>query len=283
MNLQDYQHAVGALSAEFAETGLDVNQLFMWSINRMNSMYDLPINVEPTLDGLGESPLQRMQGFMKTLQKEMEEGQEILALLEFREAYVNTIRPNADLAHPMFLTQYLEDKGLEEKNAKEVATKVVALVNNLGDDLDGYEALNRTILVMIADWLADLTVYQRSEALKFGIPLESVLACVMGSNFTKLGEDGFSVKDENGKVQKGPHFIAPEAAIYATMFESNELIAQANDLIESASNVQALALPILHDPMADILFADEGGDDEDLGEDEDCFGDTDEDSEHLVP
>jgi hypothetical protein len=262
MELADYQHAVGALSTEFAETGLDVNQLFMWSIHRMNSMYDLPINTEPTLDGLGESPLKRMAGFMKTLQKEMEEGQEIMAVLEMRDI----LTPANDLD----ILAFLEARGISGTRAVTLASLVLNAVRN--HDLD------RQILVMLADWLADMTVYQRSEALKFGIPLESVLACVMGSNFTKLGEDGMPIKDANGKVQKGPNFVAPEAAIYATMFESHLLIAEANDLVEAATNVQALALPILHDPMADILFADEVGD----ASDEEYFAESD-DVDHLVP
>src|SRR5271168_4408842 len=86
MNLQEYNDVVGSISQEFAETGLSIHQLFQFSIKEMNEMYELPINVQPSLDNLGESPLQRMTGFMKTLQKEMEEGKEILALLTVREA-----------------------------------------------------------------------------------------------------------------------------------------------------------------------------------------------------
>src|SRR5271156_2083844 len=122
MNLQEYNAVVGAISQEFAETGLSIHQLFQFSIKKMNEMYELPINVQPSLDNLGESPLQRMQGFMKTLQKEMEEGKEILALLKFRDSYVD-----ADLSHPGFLAENLVLQGLDEKNAKDVAEKVLAL------------------------------------------------------------------------------------------------------------------------------------------------------------
>ena len=73
------------------------------------------------------------------------------------------------------------------------------------------EAIDK--LVMIADLLADITVYCRSEAYRYGIPLEEVLQIVMDSNETKLGADGKPIKDENGKFCKGPNFIPPEAAI----------------------------------------------------------------------
>jgi hypothetical protein len=69
------------------------------------------------------------------------------------------------------------------------------------------------IAVAIADWLGDITVYCRSEALKYGIPLESVLDCIMTSNESKLDENGQPIYDENGKFQKGRNYAAPEAAI----------------------------------------------------------------------
>ncbi len=69
------------------------------------------------------------------------------------------------------------------------------------------------ILTDLADWFADIIVYCMSEARKFGIPLDKVMQCVMGSNFTKLGADGKPIYDENGKFLKGPNFVPPEAAI----------------------------------------------------------------------
>src|SRR5271168_4594517 len=190
MNLQEYNDVVGSISQEFAETGLSIHQLFQFSIKKMNEMYELPINVQPSLDNLGESPLQRMQGFMKTLQKEMEEGQDILALLQVRQKAIDTnaIVHEATITNPeLFLTRELSELGL--RNDK-LGSSVAALINNTSEELPTLEALDQIILVMLADWLGDMTVYNRSEALKYGIPLESVLACIMGSNFTKLGDDG---------------------------------------------------------------------------------------------
>lgn len=69
------------------------------------------------------------------------------------------------------------------------------------------------ILSAIADLLGDVTVYCRSEAMKYGIPLEEVLDIIMDSNESKLGADGKPIKDENGKFLKGPNYWKPEPFI----------------------------------------------------------------------
>lgn len=66
-----------------------------------------------------------------------------------------------------------------------------------------------TALVMLADWLGDLRVYCESEMIKFGLNSETVHVLIMGSNMTKLDEQGMPIIKE-GKVQKGPNFVAPE-------------------------------------------------------------------------
>ena len=69
------------------------------------------------------------------------------------------------------------------------------------------------ILTSIADWLGDITVYCRSEAMKYGIPLEQVLDIIMDSNESKLGADGKPIHDANGKFLKGPNYWKPEPKI----------------------------------------------------------------------
>jgi hypothetical protein len=261
MSLEQYTNIVNSSAEEFAATGLPIEQLFMFQVYKQNKMYDLPINSTPSLDNLGESPVQRMTGFMKTLQKEMDEGKEILALLEMREAHIP--------AEGNSIVDFLATRGITGMRGTNLAQTVI-LANHNGD-------LDNQILVMIADWLGDMNVYNRSEALKYGIPLESVLACIMGSNFTKLGADGMPIKDENGKVQKGPNFQPPEAAIYATMFDDGSLIAEACDIVEVASLIEAVTLPILKDPMLDVLMAAEALEDEDLDMED---YDSDEDEGH---
>ena len=68
-------------------------------------------------------------------------------------------------------------------------------------------------VVAIADLLGDIIVYCRSEALKYGIPLEAVLDIIMDSNESKLGADGNPIYDANGKFLKGPNYWKPEPKI----------------------------------------------------------------------
>jgi predicted HAD superfamily Cof-like phosphohydrolase len=86
---------------------------------------------------------------------------------------------------------------------------IVALANSGAAPAD--------ILVAIADLLGDVIVYCRSEALKYGLPLEEVLDIIMDSNESKLGADGKPIYDANGKFLKGPNYWKPEPKIKALL------------------------------------------------------------------
>ena len=73
------------------------------------------------------------------------------------------------------------------------------------------------ILVAMADLLGDVIVYCRSEALKYGLPMEDVLDVIMDSNESKLGADGKPIYDANGKFLKGPDYWKPEPKIKALL------------------------------------------------------------------
>jgi hypothetical protein len=73
------------------------------------------------------------------------------------------------------------------------------------------------VAVAIADLLGDIIVYCRSEALKYGLPLEDVLDVIMDSNESKLGADGKPIYDANGKFLKGPDYWKPEPKIKALL------------------------------------------------------------------
>ena len=73
------------------------------------------------------------------------------------------------------------------------------------------------IAVALADLLGDIVVYCRSEALKYGLPLEEVLDVIMDSNESKLGADGNPIYDANGKFLKGPNYWKPEPRIRALL------------------------------------------------------------------
>ena len=80
---------------------------------------------------------------------------------------------------------------------------------------DGASAMD--VAVAIADLLGDIIVYCRSEALKYGVPLEEVLDVIMDSNESKLGADGKPIYDANGKFLKGPNYWKPEPRIRALL------------------------------------------------------------------
>jgi predicted HAD superfamily Cof-like phosphohydrolase len=80
------------------------------------------------------------------------------------------------------------------------------------------------IAVAIADLLGDIIVYCRSEALKYGLPLEEVLDVIMDSNESKLGSDGKPIYDANGKFLKGPNYWRPEPRIKALLHRLNPVM-----------------------------------------------------------
>lgn len=91
---------------------------------------------------------------------------------------------------------------LEEVNEID---EIVNAAKSSHDELD--------VLVAVADLLGDVVVYCRSEAMKYGLPLEEVLNLIMDSNESKLGEDGRPIYDSNGKFLKGPNYWKPEPKI----------------------------------------------------------------------
>jgi NTP pyrophosphatase (non-canonical NTP hydrolase) len=88
---------------------------------------------------------------------------------------------------------------------------IVGLSKNGGSAAD--------IAVAIADLLGDIMVYCRSEALKYGLPLEDVLDIIMDSNESKLDANGNPIYDANGKFLKGPNYWKPEPKIKALLEE----------------------------------------------------------------
>lgn len=102
-------------------------------------------------------------------------------------------------------------------------TKFKATLLDEVHEIDGIVALTKTgaspsdVLVAVADLLGDIIVYCRSEALKYGLPLEEVLDVIMDSNESKLGADGNPIYDANGKFLKGPNYWKPEPKIKALL------------------------------------------------------------------
>jgi hypothetical protein len=178
------------------------NATFEEDIAAQNAMYKLPANDEPTLDNLVkpdgsiESPVSRLKKFRKTLLDEVDESD----LIESKLAMIDEVTNGAEYPYTDDTMNggLLEFAELVERNVDEA---------------------KRQVLVDIADWLADITVYVHSEALKFGIPLTDIQKIVMGSNFTKLPDSGVPIYDENGKFLKDKkNFRPPEDGIYTYLF-----------------------------------------------------------------
>ena len=111
----------------------------------------------------------------------------------------------------------------------DVADRLVKFKATLMDEIhevDDIVAMARSgapaldVGVAIADLLGDITVYCRSEALKYGLPLEEVIDIIMDSNESKLGADGNPIYDSNGKFLKGPNYWKPEPRIRELLGES---------------------------------------------------------------
>ena len=108
-------------------------------------------------------------------------------------------------------------------NAAERLTKFKATLMDEVHEIDeivaaaGQGAHPAELLTAIADLLGDVIVYCRSEALKYGLPLEEVLQVIMDSNESKLGADGKPIYDANGKFLKGPNYWKPEPRIRALL------------------------------------------------------------------
>jgi hypothetical protein len=248
LSLQDFHRVVGGLAHEFEATGLHPSQYHTWAIRRMNQMYSLPINTTPSLDKLNESPVTRMTGFLKTLRDEMDEGLEILAMLVIRE-----MRQAGDAVTPHVIQELIKSLGIKDpKRAQDTFNQITSMVAN---DTDRYhDTYSEDVLVAIADWLGDMKVYIDSESLKYGIMLSPVLACIMGSNFTKLNERGEVIKDANGKVQKGPNFTPPEEAIRAVLFGTQALLDEAGEVNARVNAINSVAVSVaLANPDMDVF------------------------------
>ena len=104
----------------------------------------------------------------------------------------------------------------------DIADRLVRFKATLLDEVHEIDEISRLarngddpidIAVALADLLGDIIVYCRSEALKYGLPLEEVLDVIMDSNESKLGADGKAIYDANGKFLKGPNYWRPEPRI----------------------------------------------------------------------
>jgi hypothetical protein len=134
---------------------------FQFNIARMHDVYGLPKNTAPTLDPalIGEDPVTRLDKFVATIESKLH---------EYSSGFADG-RPS-------------------------IRRKVIEATARPPENPASHDALTD-----IADWLADLSVYCRSEAMKFGLPHEDVQDAVLGANLTRSSIN--PPYDENGKFQ----------------------------------------------------------------------------------
>src|SRR5579864_1069255 len=97
MTLTEFNALAGSYAGQFAQAGIGEEQMPAWLIFRMNETYDLPVNTQPTLHNLGKDTfMTRMERFMTTLQKEVDEGQLIYLTMDLYQQVVDGARDNLD-------------------------------------------------------------------------------------------------------------------------------------------------------------------------------------------
>lgn len=90
-------------------------------------------------------------------------------------------------------------------------------------------AIAADAIVEIADALADLLYVVYGTAVVYGIPIDEVFAEVHRSNMSKLGPDGTPIYRDDGKVQKGADFTAPNLEAILARLMTEEDVQAAKD------------------------------------------------------
>jgi predicted HAD superfamily Cof-like phosphohydrolase len=108
---------------------------------------------------------------------------------------------------------FMQIFGQETKNITEFPEKKVT---KLRYDLisEELEELNQAIkdkdITEVADALTDILYVTYGAGHAFGINLDKCFEEVQNSNMSKLGKDGKPLKNEHGKVMKGPEYFKPD-------------------------------------------------------------------------
>ncbi len=83
--------------------------------------------------------------------------------------------------------------------------------NLIKEELDEFkQALENKDLLEVADALTDILYVTYGAGHAFGIDLDSCFEEVQNSNMSKLGNDGKPIRNEAGKVMKGPNYYKPD-------------------------------------------------------------------------
>ena len=72
------------------------------------------------------------------------------------------------------------------------------------------EAVEKKDIIEVADALTDILYVTYGAGHAFGINLDKCFEEVQNSNMSKLGEDAKPIRNEAGKVMKGPNYYKPD-------------------------------------------------------------------------
>lgn len=162
----------------------DLN-LFLERIVWMNKIFKLDVNFRPTDLGVV-----RLLKFYKSI---IDEVTELVGCIN-DEKFVEHI-----LSNDPFLTESDDPEYID---------------NIVRDYEQNHETKLEVNMVALADTLVDITVYDYSEMVRWGIPIEECSHAVMESQITKLDSNGKPIMSPDGaKFIKGPYYQPPEPRI----------------------------------------------------------------------
>lgn len=104
-----------------------------------------------------------------------------------------------------------EAKQLDNSSIETTKDLRIALIEEEFNEV--IEAINWGDPTQIAKELADLVYVVVGTSLAFGYPFNETFGAVCESNLSKFDAEGHAIIRSDGKVLKGPHYVAPEPVI----------------------------------------------------------------------
>jgi predicted HAD superfamily Cof-like phosphohydrolase len=110
-----------------------------------------------------------------------------------------------------FMTAFGQDVPTSVTWPDEITTSL--RVSLIGEELgELVDAITDKDIVEVADAITDLLYVVYGTAVAFGMDADTLFKEVHDSNMTKLGPDGKPIRNEYGKVMKGPSYMPPDIA-----------------------------------------------------------------------
>ena len=108
---------------------------------------------------------------------------------------------------------FMQTFGQEVKNKAEFPNKKIVELRHelIREELEELKkAINDKDIKEVADALTDILYVTYGAGHAFGIDLDKCFDEVQKSNMSKLDRDGNPIKNEHGKVMKGPNYFKPD-------------------------------------------------------------------------